>query len=98
MRILLLGLSLSPESGGGYTFAQDVFEALMRTEGHQHQFYVIDSGRLPPSSAEDVFPNPGFPQCFYPLLKLGHSQGYTWRQAAHRTRRTSSGFPQGKEG
>src|SRR5215207_5575214 len=47
MRILLLGLSLSPECGGGYTFSRDVFEALARAEGHKHQFYVLDSGQLP---------------------------------------------------
>jgi glycosyltransferase involved in cell wall biosynthesis len=49
MRVLLLGLSLRPESGGGYTFSQDVFRALMRAEGHKHQFYVVDSPQLPPS-------------------------------------------------
>ncbi len=49
MRILLLGLSLGPESGGGYTFAQDVFEALMRTDGHRHHLFVIDAGQPLPS-------------------------------------------------
>ena len=52
MRVLLLGLSLSPQSGGGYTFAQDVFEALMRTEGHRHRFFVIDAGQLSRSLPE----------------------------------------------
>ena len=47
MRILLLGLSLKPECGGGYTFSRDVFEALARTEGHKHEFYVLDFGQLP---------------------------------------------------
>ncbi len=47
MRVLLLGLSLRPESGGGYTFSQDVFRALMRAEGHKHQFFVVDSPQLP---------------------------------------------------
>ena len=49
MRVLLLGLSLHPEFGGGYTFAQDIFEALVRAEGHPHQFYIIDAGQLPPN-------------------------------------------------
>ena len=57
MRILLLGLSLGPESGGGYTFSQDIFQALMRAEGHKHQFYVIDSGAPPAHAAEAVFGN-----------------------------------------
>jgi glycosyltransferase involved in cell wall biosynthesis len=49
MRVLLLGLSLRPESGGGYTFSRDVFQALIRAEGHQHHFYVLDSPALPPT-------------------------------------------------
>ena len=48
MRILLSGPSPWPESGGGYTFSQDIFQALTRAEGHQHQFYVMDAGQLPP--------------------------------------------------
>ena len=47
MRILLLGLSLSPDCGGGYTFSRDVFEALARAEDHKHEFYVLDFGQLP---------------------------------------------------
>jgi glycosyltransferase involved in cell wall biosynthesis len=52
MRVLLLGLSLHPQSGGGYTFARDIFEALLRADDHQHQFYAIDSGQFPPNLPE----------------------------------------------
>jgi hypothetical protein len=55
VRILLLGLSRWPESEGGYPFSQDIFQALVRAEGLQHQFYVMDSGHPLTNSAKDVF-------------------------------------------
>jgi hypothetical protein len=52
--------------GGGYPFSQDIFQALVRAEGlqHQHQFYVMDSGHPLANSVKDVFQNKCSPERF----------------------------------
>jgi len=44
MRILLLGVNALGDSGGGYTFSQDVYQALLRvSEKYSHRFFLFDS-------------------------------------------------------
>ena len=44
MRILLLGIEIAPEEGGGYTLSQDIFEALQNSaDASRHRFFVLAS-------------------------------------------------------
>ena len=94
MRVLLLGApSDDPQSGGEYTLTRDIFQGLMRTDSHGHQFYLPHSGTsplaLPKSFSEISISRSLLRRCIDRLSRLciGEEGAHRWHAKALKQQR-----------